>query len=318
MVASGAPATAKAGTSSDMLAAQECTENVSVAAAHAALVSEMAAEVAEVTPNYAHYSKATSAFWKKRLAGEGLREWYGKAAEWWLDKEKAPSSVDGVLGGYGNLDGVDVKESEVFLGKVRDLLSKAGHKPGRARALDGGAGIGRVTKHLLSRFFDCIDLVEGNCRLMDAVPEFLGPGYKKYVGEQYCTTLQDFAPSPGRYDCIWVQWVVIYFTDFDFVAFLRRCARALVPGGFIVIKENVLDVKEAEDFIVDEEDSSLTRSKGYMRHIFREANLEVFLEKPQVKFPENMFPVLMYALRPVGSGAADLPFSVSFPWLGVS
>ena len=34
--------------------------------------------------------------------------------------------------------------------------------------------------------------------------------------------LQDLAPSPGRYDCIWIQWCVGHLTDADFPQFFQR------------------------------------------------------------------------------------------------
>ncbi len=38
------------------------------------------------------------------------------------------------------------------------LLFKDEDGPGKGRALDCGAGIGRITKHLLSKFFQTVDL----------------------------------------------------------------------------------------------------------------------------------------------------------------
>ena len=42
---------------------------------------------------------------------------------------------------------------------------------------------------------------------------------------------------------------------------LRKCAAALKPGGLVIVKENIC----ASGFIVDEEDSSLTRSDAYVQ-----------------------------------------------------
>merc|ERR1719162_231352 len=109
--------------------------------------------------------------------------------------------------------------------------------------------------------------------------------------------MQDFVPPLETYDCIWVQWCIIYLTDADLARFLRRCTRALRPGGIIVIKENVLDKGEGE-ILKDEDDSSVTRGEPLMHHIFQQAGLEVALEMKQVEFPSGMFKVMMYALRP--------------------
>ena len=277
-----------------------------------------------------HFSKATEDHWKQVEAADAAKatigtttaavndgasstaseDWYGKAEDWWADPEKAPASVDGVLGGFGELSPVDVKESAQFLTDLKTLRPAFGMSSDlvmETRALDGGAGIGRVAKLLLAQFFDKIDLVEGNRRLLNTAPEFmavLDGGTKRrnpHMGNLFCTTLQDFVPERGAYDCIWVQWVVIYLTDVDFVRFLRRCAEGLRPGGLIVVKENVLgdtSTHRGRDFLLDDEDSSLTRSKPYMRHIFKEAGLRIFLEEQQQDWHPSMLPVAMYALEP--------------------
>ncbi len=228
-----------------------------------------------------------------------------------------------MLGGFGELDPIDISESSQFLTDIRTLRPEFADKSGggggghrgtviETRALDGGAGIGRVAKHLLCKFFDKVDLVEGNRRLLDTAPQlWLMPegeegmrGFERrhrQLGELFCATLQDFDPEAGRYDCIWVQWVVIYLTDVDFVAFLRRCAKGLRPGGLIVVKENVLGDRSPQAFLLDEEDSSLTRNKPYMKHIFKEAGLSVFLEAKQETWQRGMLPVMMYALEPAGA-----------------
>ncbi len=95
---------------------------------------------------------------------------------------------------------------------------------------------------------------------------------------------------------IWIQWTVIYLTDADLVAFLKRCAEALVPGGFIVLKENTC---ENETFVVDVEDASLTRSISYWRQLIFQAGLRIVREQWQHDFPQDIFPVPMLALQPI-------------------
>lgn len=95
---------------------------------------------------------------------------------------------------------------------------------------------------------------------------------------------------------IWIQWTVIYLTDADFVAFLKRCSESLVPGGVIVMKENTC---ADEAFVVDVEDASLTRSLPYWRSLIFQSNLRVISESWQDNFPEDIFPVPMLALQPI-------------------
>lgn len=55
--------------------------------------------------------------WAKNDAQDGGRAaWYGKAVAYW-DRQEA--SYDGVLGGYGSVSAVDVRDSAALLNKVR-------------------------------------------------------------------------------------------------------------------------------------------------------------------------------------------------------
>jgi len=263
-------------------------------------------------PWYTEYSHAVANFWRSEFHKDGGVAWYGIAEKWWCDN--CPPTVNGVLGGYGDLDACDVKESSEFLRKARLVLEKAGHAVKCELALDGGAGIGRVTKNLLSRFFDKVDLLEGNQRLLDTAPEFVGER-RSHLADMICSTMQDFVPSVGKlYDCIWVQWCVIYLTDAHFARFLHRCGCALRPGGFIVIKENVLDQEEnGTNILKDEEDSSVTRSMPLMLHIFQQAGMEVFLQERQQEFPDGMFRVMMFAMRPLAPSVLSAEGSDASP-----
>ena len=68
-----------------------------------------------------------------------------------------------MLGGFAKISHTDIEGSS----KLLKLLLKEEEGPGRARALDCGAGIGRITKHLLTKFFDSVDL--GNLLNVESV-----------------------------------------------------------------------------------------------------------------------------------------------------
>ena len=59
-----------------------------------------------------------------------------------------------MLGGYGKHH---VMESEYSIRIFKDFTQ---HLPGRTRAFDVGAGIGRVTKTILKLAFDDIDILD--------------------------------------------------------------------------------------------------------------------------------------------------------------
>ena len=105
-----------------------------------------------------------------------------------------------------------------------------------------------------------------------------------------CTT-----PPPPR-----AQWALLYLTDDDLCAFLRRCAAAVKPGGVIVVKENVCE----EGFIVDKDDASITRSHLYYQQLFQRAGLALAHTALQRNFPKGLFKVRMYALKPKPGAAA--------------
>ena len=57
--------------------------------------------------------------------------------------------------------------------------------PGRGRALDCGAGIGRITKNLLSRYFEKTDLVDQDPKFIERARENFKDSPK--VGLYFCS-----------------------------------------------------------------------------------------------------------------------------------
>lgn len=109
----------------------------------------------------------------------------------------------------------------------------------------------------------------------------------------YCSSLQDFKFVDSYYNLIWIQWVLLYLVDTDLIDFLKRAKNALVTGGIIIIKENHTN----EGFFVDNQDNSITRSEAHFKNIFTSANLKLIKEERQSGFPNELFPVTMYALN---------------------
>ena len=88
------------------------------------------------------------------------------------------------------------------------------------------------------------------------------------------------------------------------MSFLERCQRSLRAGGVVCVKDNCyytadesVDGKE-ELFYVDRDDSSVTRSARYLEEVFRLAGMKALLVQEQRNFPEELFPVQMYAFIP--------------------
>jgi len=292
-------------------------------------------------------------------AGEedAIPAWYSQAATYWEEEGNCPPTVDGVLGGFGHVSGTDVAGSRLFLeARVKPLIPSLRF----GRAVDCGAGIGRVTKHLLLPMFEKVELLEQSPRLLAAAPAFIfgreataatvaaassaaAPAARRESGntdweksvvlqkttqklpivglngtsaspepqhhqhQQHarepslervaylCEGMQDFDPASGVvYDVVWIQWCIGHLHDLDLVRFLGRMKAALRPGGkgVVIVKDNCCD--SSVDFVVDKDDSSLTRSPAYLKALFKVAGYELRVEEEQQGFPGELFPVLMF------------------------
>ncbi len=271
---------------------------------------------------------------KQAAATEGEDPaWYSHAFAYWETEENCPPTVDGVLGGFGHVSGTDVAGSRRFLeARVKPLIPALRF----LRAVDVGAGIGRVTKHLLLPMFEHVDLLEQSPRLLAAAPDFIfgpqgaatttadttgtrtkateavkdaspSPSTKRLQPSErvtyLCAGMQDFAPAPGTvYDVVWIQWCIGHLHDLDLIRFLGRVKAALrLHSGVVVVKDNCCD---GSDFVVDTQDSSLTRSVVYLKALFQLAGFELRVEEKQEGFPNELFPVFMFCFTAKEEGTA--------------
>ena len=218
------------------------------------------------------------------------KEWYERAADYY--EQNCDTTVNGVLGGFASISDMDLNWSRSFLHNLRSQRPSLDWTTGAA--CECGAGIGRVTKGLfLPLDVPRCDLVESSARLLGTAPDYIGdPGAERC--RFYCEGLQDWEPPVGTYSIVWIQWVLIYLTNADIVAFLKRCGQSLRPGGVVVLKENTC---EEDDFVLDSDDASVTRSRVYWRKLIDEAGLRIVHEEVQDDFPEELFPVPILALE---------------------
>lgn len=257
-----------------------------------------------------------------------------------------PANYDGVLGGFGtgSLPRVDSLGSRRFL---LDLLPELSTVPSpfrsvsvspsetrRIRALDVGAGVGRVTSDVLLPLVSDVVLLEpvesfinearSRGKASESGLEINDSGYRvlwKGIADRsksvtfFKGSLQSFDPvEPGipldrvgclpqdgdddmksKFDVIWCQWCLGHLNDDELVQFLQRSKKALRDArSLIVVKENICREQNA---IFDEQDSTFTRSDLAFKNIFRDAGLKIIQEKIQHGLPEGLYPVKMYALR---------------------
>jgi protein N-terminal methyltransferase len=186
-----------------------------------------------------------------------------------------PPTLDTMLGGFNNtrLPRVDITGSRTFL--AHPLIKKRLVASSYSHAVDCGAGIGRITKNLLTKLFSKTDLVEPIESFTKDVleGEFLREEREEgKIGQIFQLGLEQFIPEKGKYSVIWNQWCLGHLTDKDLVEYLKRCKEGLVPeGGVIIVKENLTYGVDNYDKL----DSSFTRTEKTFKAIFARAGLKI-------------------------------------------
>ncbi|KAG8743314.1 hypothetical protein FRC12_015082 [Ceratobasidium sp. 428] len=254
--------------------------------------------------------------------------------DYWDTQE---ASIDGVLGGFGNgpLPRIDSLSSRQFLMSLRTDLCRVPSAlrrldaprldvpRRRVRALDVGAGIGRVTASVLLPLVDDVVLVEPVehfiSRAMQDSPKWKGiPDSSKSV-TFVRSPLQSFDPAvvpqghrAGRpfdpsspetgFDVVWCQWCLGHLPDDDLVEFFKR-SKAVLRGpedpqrpqdaGVVIVKENTTEdgVGGAPVSTYAEDDSSVTRSDAAWRQLFQRAGLVVIKDEVQKGLPVDLLEV---------------------------
>ncbi|OAX41938.1 hypothetical protein K503DRAFT_767186 [Rhizopogon vinicolor AM-OR11-026] len=225
--------------------------------------------------------------------------------QYWANQ---PANYDGVLGGFGTgpLPRVDAAGSRRFL---LDLLPELCTVPSpfqslsthpsdtkRVRALDVGAGVGRVTSDVLLHLVSDVALVEpvesfieearSRGKASESGAEFNESGYRvswKGIANRsksvtfFKGALQAFDPAaPGtpldrvgclppdgdnstesKFDVIWCQWCLGHLKDDDLVRFLERSKKTLRDAkSLVVVKENLCAEPKNEPTTVFDEQDS--------------------------------------------------------------
>jgi hypothetical protein len=136
-------------------------------AAASATATATAAATATATATATSSSTQATAGVATGEALEGDPSWYTNALGFW---DACEPTVEGMLGGFGVLTVEDVKGSTAFLEKLWAMRPALG----RGVVVDCGAGIGRVTKHLLLPLFASVHLLEQSPPLIAQAPAYLG------------------------------------------------------------------------------------------------------------------------------------------------
>ena len=219
------------------------------------------------------------------------------ALEYW---NSIDSTVNGMLGGFPQISHIDLKGSSAFLTKIRRQHKQTDPF---ARAVDCGAGIGRITSGLLVKFAEVVDVVEPVQKFTHEITQgetFAALRDSGKIGAVFNVGLEQWDPQ-RKYDLIWNQWCLGQLNDDQLRAYLGRCRENVTDDGWVIVKENTTNETDGED-LFDDVDSSVTRSDSKFRAIFAAAKLRVVAYEVQKGVPKslNLYPVRIYALRPEG------------------
>ncbi|KAH9900603.1 alpha-N-methyltransferase NTM1 [Xylariomycetidae sp. FL2044] len=224
----------------------------------------------------------------------------GDARTYW---QGIDSDVNGMLGGYPSVSRVDLRGSRSFIAKL-GLGRTKGVKAMR-RAMEGGAGIGRITQGLLLDIAETVDIVEPIAKFTAPLRGQPGIGQIANVGLEEWRPDDDDDDDEGgvkhKYDLMWNQWCLGHLNDRQLHDYLVRSQAALSRHddggvrGIIVVKENMCT---GGGDVFDDIDSSVTREDQSYRRIFDKAGLRIIKTELQHGFPQELYPVRMYALKP--------------------
>ncbi|KAL1514863.1 hypothetical protein AB1Y20_003947 [Prymnesium parvum] len=211
----------------------------------------------------------------------------------------AEPTNDGVLSGLGEVHEADTRDSLQFARACMPPRPRGA----RTRALDVGAGIGRVTGAVLLELCHSVELLDG-CdnfvRRARADLSWAGARVERYI----CQPIQEFTPDAGRYDLIWIQWCIGSLKDDELVALVRKCASALAHGGLIVVKDNCVfdDTEGLIDgrYLIDEDDKTVTRSIQHTEELLcARGGLTLLARAPAELGRDDLQPVINFALVPM-------------------
>ena len=217
--------------------------------------------------------------------------WYEVSKDYWSSQE---NSINGMLGGYPELGPIDIEFSSKILEKyIHKFQTK------NETCADVGSGIGRISIELLSKHFQSITLVEPINEFIKKAEFDLSQLNPTLSIDSFCGGAQDWKITK-EYDCIWVQWVIMFLRDEDAISFLKRCKKHLKPNGFIAIKDNFsLSEKSASRNLAFyfPDDNSFSRTYQHYVSLVQESGLEIVETYLQPNWPEDILPVYLFICK---------------------
>ena len=222
---------------------------------------------------------------------QSTSKWYEVSEEYWMSQD---NSINGMLGGFPELGPIDIEFSSKIL-KQYMLQFQTQNEV----CADVGSGIGRISIELLSKHFQSITLVEPINKFLKKAEIDLSKCNPNISIDSFCGGAQKWKITK-QYDCIWIQWVIMFLTDKDSISFLQRCKKHLKPNGFIVIKDNfsVSEKTAPRHFaLYYPDDNSFSRTYQHYVSLVQESGLELVETYLQPNWPEDMLPVYIFICK---------------------
>ncbi|EZG79805.1 methyltransferase domain protein [Gregarina niphandrodes] len=201
--------------------------------------------------------------------------------------EGQPHDEKGMMGGFEYLSPRDEANSrrmiEAYLLRGRKYFEYVAEL---------GAGIGRVTTRVLLPYSEHIDVFEPVAANREVALKTLPHDRCTF----YPDTLQQWTPRRESYDLIWIQFSLIYTSDDECLALLKRAQRA-VQGrrGYVVIKDN-MPLGNAKP-VQDSTDGSVVRSTDHLLRLSTAAGLKLIRNHRQDHWPIALYPVSALILQ---------------------
>nr|XP_027205430.1 N-terminal Xaa-Pro-Lys N-methyltransferase 1-B-like [Dermatophagoides pteronyssinus] len=206
---------------------------------------------------------------------------------YWKEKQ---ATLHDILGGQLQIANTDILNSHRFLQKAVKAQNKSGVLFAYERSADVGAGIGRVTAGVLQKCFKHVDLYEPVDHLLQEAKRLTDQTKCSY----YCSSIAQFISSDAvMYNCVWLQWVLMYADDTQVVALLSACRQKLQKNGVIIVKENYSESNEVE---VDAADFSTCRPLARWQKLFERSQCKILLWETVPHWPDRLYKIFAAAL----------------------
>jgi protein N-terminal methyltransferase len=213
-------------------------------------------------------------------------KYYGTSTNFW---SKRDASHRGMLAGHMETHQPDMEFSRRVLERY---LREEGLNPGSCA--DVGCGIGRVSKWLLSDFFQNITLIE-------PIQKFLAKAEVDVTASGATVRTINVAAQDWKvdddYDLIWFQWSTMFLTDDDFLSLLRQCSQHLKPNGIVLIKDNIVISDKRDDAIWNPDEHAIARTVPHVRELVQKSGLRIDYEEANPDWFENFIPLYVFVLK---------------------